>query len=135
MKTAWRRDRLLTLLHRGPTTVPAVAKALGVSERTVYRDIAFLRDGGHDIRATPGPGGGVRGTPEGRPRAVHFEVAEIIGLALSVAILNASFEALDGPPALGRQRQARPIQRSLGALRERQVRRRLQDRDGQREAD
>ncbi|MCB9763880.1 MAG: WYL domain-containing protein [Alphaproteobacteria bacterium] len=90
MKTAARRDRLLNLLYRRPTTVPAVARALGVSERTVYRDIASLRDAGHDIHATPGPGGGVRIAPDGRPRAVHFEVAEIIGLALSVAILKAT---------------------------------------------
>lgn len=90
MKTAVRRDRLLNLLYRGSTTVPAVATTLGVSERTVYRDIAFLRDAGHDIAATPGPGGGVRISPDGRPRAVRFEVAEIVGLALSVAILKAT---------------------------------------------
>ncbi|MEN0064618.1 MAG: WYL domain-containing protein [Myxococcota bacterium] len=90
MKTAARRDRLLTLLYRGSTTVPAVARTLGVSERTVYRDLATLRDAGHDIRATPGPGGGVRVAPNSRPRAVHFEVAEIVGLALSVAILKAT---------------------------------------------
>jgi predicted DNA-binding transcriptional regulator YafY len=90
MKTAVRRDQLLNLLYRGATTVPAAARALGVSERTIYRDIASLRDAGHDISATPGPGGGVRVAPDGRPRAVHFEVAEIVGLALSVAILRAT---------------------------------------------
>jgi len=90
MKTAARRERLLHLLHRGATTVPAVAHTLGVSERTAYRDIAALRDAGHDIRATPGPGGGVAIAPDSRPRAVHFEVSEIIGLALSVAVLKAT---------------------------------------------
>ncbi len=90
MNTAARRDRLLNLLHRGTTTVPALARTLGASERTVYRDVAFLRESGHDIRATPGPGGGVRVAADSRPRAVHFEVAEIIGLALSVAILKAT---------------------------------------------
>jgi len=63
---------------------------MGVSERTVYRDIALLREAGHDIQATPGPGGGVRVAPDSRPRAVHFEVAEIIGLTLSVAVLKAT---------------------------------------------
>ncbi len=67
-----------------------MAQALGVSERTAYRDISSLRDSGHDIRATPGPGGGVRISPDSRPRPVHFEVAEVIGLALSVAILKAT---------------------------------------------
>ena len=90
MNAAMRRDRLLNLLHRGSTAVPAIARALGVSERTVYRDIAALREAGHEIDATPGPGGGVRLAPETRPRPVHFEVAEIIGLALSVAILKAT---------------------------------------------
>lgn len=90
MNTAMRRDRLLNLLHRGATTVPAVAATLGVSERTAYRDISVLREQGHRIHATPGPGGGVRLAPNARPRPVHFEVSEIIGLALSVAILRAT---------------------------------------------
>lgn len=90
MNTVTRRDRLLNLLYRRATTVPVVAQTLGVSERTVYRDIATLRAAGHDIQATPGPGGGVRIAPEARPRAVHFEVAEIVGLALAVAVLKAT---------------------------------------------
>lgn len=90
MNAASRRDRLLNLLHRGATTVPAIARSLGVSERTVYRDVAALREAGHRIEATPGPGGGVRVSPDSRPRPVHFEVAEIVGLALSVAILKAT---------------------------------------------
>lgn len=70
--------------------MPALAAALDVSARTVYRDIAALRTSGHDLVATPGPGGGVRVAPESRPRAVHFEVAEIVGLALAVAVLRAT---------------------------------------------
>lgn len=90
MNAAARRDRLLNLLHRGATTVPAIAETMEVSERTVYRDISALRDAGHAIQATPGPGGGVRVAPDSRPRPVHFEVGEIVGLALSVAILKAT---------------------------------------------
>ncbi len=90
MRTAARRDRLLNLLHGGSTTIPAVADELGVSVRTVHRDVAALREAGHDVQATPGAGGGIRIAPDSRPRAVHFEVAEIIGLALSVAILEAT---------------------------------------------
>lgn len=109
MNTATRRDRLLNLLHRGATTVPAVATKLGVSERTVYRDISVLRVAGHDIQATPGPGGGVRVAPDSSPRAVHFEVAEIIGLSLSVAILKATPQmpfAKSAEAALDRARRA-----------------------------
>ena len=61
-----------------------------MSERTAYRDIGALREAGHDIEATPGPGGGVGVAPDSRPRPVHFEVAEIVGLTLSLAILKAS---------------------------------------------
>lgn len=109
MNTAARRDRVLNLLHSGATTVPAIAHKLGVSERTAYRDISALRDAGNDIRATPGPGGGVSLSPDSRPRPVHFEVAEIIGLALSVAILKATPHmpfARSAEAALDRARRA-----------------------------
>ncbi len=110
MKTAARRERLLHLLHRGTTTVPAIASALGVSARTVHRDIAALREGGHSIRATPGPGGGVRIAPDSRPRPVHFEVAEIVGLALSVAVLKATpHMPFAGPAAAGLDRACRAL--------------------------
>lgn len=109
MNTAARRDRLLNRLHRGSTTVPAIAREMEVSERTVYRDISALREAGHDIHATPGPGGGVRIATDSRPRAVHFEVPEIIGLALSVAILKATPHvpfAKSAEAALDRARRA-----------------------------
>lgn len=120
MNTAARRDRLLNLLHRGSTTVPAVAESLQVSERTIYRDISVLRDAGHRIQATPGPGGGVRIAADSRPRPVHFEVVEIIGLALSVAILKATPHlpfARSAEAALDRARRA------LSADRQRAMRR------------
>lgn len=120
MNAASRRDRLLNLLHRGSTTVPAAAKTLGVSDRTVYRDVALLREAGHDIHATPGPGGGVGISPDSRPRPVHFEVAEIIGLTLSVAILKAMPHvpfARSAEAALDRARRA------LSAERQRAIKR------------
>ncbi len=120
MNTAGRRDRLLNLLHRGATTVSALAQTLEVSERTTYRDISFLRDAGHDIRATAGPGGGVRIARDSRPRAVHFEVAEIIGLALSVAVLKATPQmpfAKSAEAALDRARRALSLDRQRAMLR------------------
>ena len=125
MNAAARRDRLLNLLHRGATTVSVIAQEMGVSERTAYRDISALRDAGHDIQATPGPGGGVRVAPDSRPRPVHFEVSEIVGLALSVAILKASSHmpfaksaeaALDrarGALSAARQNAMRRLQRRI----------------------
>jgi len=122
MTTSMRRDRLLGLLHRGSTTVPAAAVALGVSERTIHRDIAALRERGHDVQATPGRGGGVGIAPESRPRPVHFEVDEVVGLALSLAVLEATPHrpfARSAEAAVDRARQA------LSAERQRALRRLL----------
>lgn len=120
MKTAVRRDRILNLLHRGATTVPVIAQQLGVSERTAYRDISALRDAGHEIDATSGPGGGVRVSPSSRPRPVHFEVAEIIGLALSVAMMRATPHmpfASSAQAALDRARRALSSERQRAITR------------------
>jgi predicted DNA-binding transcriptional regulator YafY len=56
-----RTERLLDLLqilrrHRAPVTGPALARELGVSIRTLYRDIATLQAQGADIRGEPGLG-------------------------------------------------------------------------------
>lgn len=56
-----RAERLLGLLeelrrHRRPVTGSALAEALGVSIRTLYRDIASLRAQGASIDAEPGLG-------------------------------------------------------------------------------
>lgn len=120
MSTSLRRDRLLNLLHRGATTVPVVAESLQVSERTIYRDISALRDAGHRIQATPGPGGGVRVAPDSRPRPVYFQLSEIIGLALSVAILQAT---PNQPFARSAQAALDRARRALSSDRQRALRR------------
>jgi predicted DNA-binding transcriptional regulator YafY len=56
-----RASRLLDLLqllrrHRAPVTGPALAHELGISIRTLYRDIATLQAQGADIRGEPGLG-------------------------------------------------------------------------------
>jgi predicted DNA-binding transcriptional regulator YafY len=56
-----RTSRLLELLqllrrHRTPVTGPALAQELGISIRTLYRDIATLQAQGADIRGEPGLG-------------------------------------------------------------------------------
>jgi predicted DNA-binding transcriptional regulator YafY len=60
MKTA-RRDALLGLLSQaGSWTATALAERLGVSLRSVRRDLAQLREEGVVLDAEPGCGGGVR---------------------------------------------------------------------------
>jgi predicted DNA-binding transcriptional regulator YafY len=56
-----RTERLLDLIqllrrHRTPVTGPALAAELGISIRTLYRDIATLRAQGADIQGEPGLG-------------------------------------------------------------------------------
>src|SRR6218665_3802008 len=56
-----RTERLLDLIqllrrHRAPVTGPALAGELGVSIRTLYRDIATLQAQGADIEGEPGLG-------------------------------------------------------------------------------
>lgn len=56
-----RTERLLDLIqllrrHRAPVTGPALANELGISIRTLYRDIATLQAQGADIQGEPGLG-------------------------------------------------------------------------------
>ncbi|SDS82900.1 helix-turn-helix transcriptional regulator [Microlunatus soli] len=59
-----RSSRLLALLmaiqRRGHSTAPRLAAELGVSVRTIYRDLAALQDAGVPLWTAAGPGGGVR---------------------------------------------------------------------------
>lgn len=59
-----RSERLVALLfllqRRRAATVPELAQALGVSERTTYRDVAALQAAGVPIWTEQGRGGGVR---------------------------------------------------------------------------
>ncbi len=56
-----RAERLLDLIqllrrHRAPVPGPALASELGISIRTLYRDIATLQGQGADIQGEPGLG-------------------------------------------------------------------------------
>jgi predicted DNA-binding transcriptional regulator YafY len=79
--------QLLELL-RGveATTVQAAAEALGVSRRTVLRDLAALREAGWPVRGEGGPGGGVRLDRERGVTAVHLAEDEVVALWLSARL-------------------------------------------------
>jgi transposase len=48
---AERHESLLVLIEAGGSSAEALAKALGVSEATINRDVSFLRGRGHSITA------------------------------------------------------------------------------------
>lgn len=92
-----RNDRLfaLTALLRGHRvrTAEDLASALGVSPRTLYRDIAALRAMGIPVDGAPGVG--YRLAAEGELPAVAFTGAELAALALGARMV-----ATWGDPAL-----------------------------------
>jgi predicted DNA-binding transcriptional regulator YafY len=74
------------LAERDYTTAAELAGELGVTVRTVQRDLAFLRDLGMPVDSERGRGGGLRlehGWSLGR---VHLSETEAIGLLLSLTI-------------------------------------------------
>ncbi|MGE5211896.1 MAG: helix-turn-helix transcriptional regulator [Acidobacteriota bacterium] len=76
----------LLLAEREYTTTADLAADLGVSLRTLYRDLATLRELGLPIGGLSGRGGGVfleRGWSLGR---VHLNESEAMGLLLALAI-------------------------------------------------
>jgi predicted DNA-binding transcriptional regulator YafY len=76
----------LLLAERDYTTAGDLADDLGVSLRTLHRDLATLRDMGVPVGGLAGRGGGVfleRGWSLGR---VHLNEREAMGLLLSIAI-------------------------------------------------
>lgn len=82
-----RLDALKALLaERDYTTASELAADLGVSVRTLHRDLALLRDLGVPIASDRGRGGGLhleQGWSLGR---VHLNESEAIGLLLSLTI-------------------------------------------------
>lgn len=79
-----RTDRVMDLLDllrvSDAMTVEALADELGVSRRTILRDLASLRERGWPIRADSGPGGGVYLDRDRGMRAVHLSVDEVASL-------------------------------------------------------
>ncbi|NHC44255.1 helix-turn-helix transcriptional regulator [Motilibacter aurantiacus] len=71
---------LFTLQSRRSATVPELAAQMEVSERTVHRDIAALRDWGVPLWTEPGRGGGVRLVDGWRSRLDGLTTREAVAL-------------------------------------------------------
>lgn len=82
-----RLDELAGLLRsREFTTSSELASELGVSLRTLHRDLAVLRDRGVPIEGDRGRGGGLRAGSGWSAGRIHLDLGDALGLLLSVAI-------------------------------------------------
>jgi predicted DNA-binding transcriptional regulator YafY len=93
-----RLERLQGLLKDGDSVIAEeIAAELGVSLRTLRRDIAVLRDRGVPLEADRGRGGGMRLAPRWSIGRLQLGEQEAIDLLLSMAIA----EKMDSPILLG----------------------------------
>lgn len=86
-------DRLLGLVlaldEDKPISAPALAQRLGVSLRTVYRDVRRLQDAGVPVVSEPGRGGGLRLMPGFRMAPLALTRSETLALTLAIEQLRA----------------------------------------------
>ena len=76
MNLRLRHDAIVRSLRRNSTsTVGALAEEIGVSRRTVLRDISALRDEGFVIYSESGRGGGLQLNPQSVPTTPRLSVA------------------------------------------------------------
>lgn len=91
MNVRFRHDAILRILRRnGTSTVNELAEEIGVSRRTVLRDIRALRDQGFVIHSESGRGGGVQLDPESVQTTARLSVTEVFALIISVAAMRAA---------------------------------------------
>lgn len=86
-----RHDALLRILRRsGASTVGALAAEVGVSRRTILRDIGALREEGFLIQSEGGRGGGVQLDPASMQTTARLSVTEVFALLVGVAAMRAA---------------------------------------------
>jgi predicted DNA-binding transcriptional regulator YafY len=89
-----RGERLMDLLERlrgaDSSNIEGLAQELGVSARTIHRDLAALRERGIPVTGESGPGGGVRLEGERGVTAVHLSIAEVVTLWISARLSQAA---------------------------------------------
>ena len=91
MNIRLRHDAIVRTLRRnGSSTIDELAEQVGVSRRTVLRDICALRDQGFVIHSESGRGGGVQLDPQSIQTTARLSVAEVFALLISVAAMRAA---------------------------------------------
>lgn len=117
-----RTERLEVLLRRladrPGMTAGELARDLGTSNRSLFRDLAYLRERGYPIESSRGRGGGLRLHPNWGLSRVLLAADEGVALLLGLAIVEALGLPLFGA-ALGRGR--RKIVHAFPALERRRL--------------
>jgi predicted DNA-binding transcriptional regulator YafY len=86
-----RHEAIVRILRRnGSTTVGRLAGELGVSRRTILRDIGALREQGFVIASDCGRGGGVRLDPGSVQATAWLTVPEVFALLIGVSAMRAA---------------------------------------------
>jgi len=107
------------LRGRETTTVSYLAAELGVSGRTVLRDLAALRARGLPISGEAGPGGGIRLEGGRGIAAVHLSLSEVAAIWLAAML---SREASDLPWGNAARSALTKLEGSLSKERARELR-------------
>lgn len=121
MTTTTRLLLLLSLLQsRRDWPGPVLASRLGVSDRTVRRDVDRLREMGYSIRATTGPDGGYRLDAGTELPPLLFDEGQAVAVAVALRAAPAAGAGIeeDALRALGTIRQVMParLRHRLDAL-------------------
>lgn len=91
MTVRHRQDAIVRSLRRnGTSTVDRLAEEVGVSRRTVLRDIGALREQGFVIHSDVGRGGGLWLDPHSLQTTARLSVPEVFALLISVAAMRAA---------------------------------------------
>lgn len=91
MDTVQRRDDLVRVLRRrSQVTVPELAQELGVSVRTVFRDLSVVRARGFDVAGSAGRGGGVALDADSVLLSAQLGTSELVALLLSAAVARSA---------------------------------------------
>ncbi|MEP0174123.1 WYL domain-containing protein [Paraglaciecola sp.] len=86
-----RHDFIIRSLRRsGTSTVGELASKVGVSKRTILRDISELRDQGFLIDSESGRGGGLQISSQSIQASSRISVIEIFALIISVVSMRAA---------------------------------------------